>query len=289
MRRSDEALAKALGERAEGYLSLSNEETCKRKYFARKSEFYQKIMNDGYVFNPYIHRRWLPAQYSRIKNKVSLDYLRDILHIDYIYYLIVDEINKLYTLSKYDKEAYYERKSFFTIDVCKEVLLAYYEGLKNSLTTSLYNVGGQREFDYFVFPSSMTTVTTMKLLRGLDGKIYSKQETEKTDEIICKEINKQVDSIKEADTYAELRFIIKKSIFNGKKIRYTSYPRTEVPTCFYEAFWKSGAYYSIKHKIMFEHRTLNEKSGIEGCTFLRELLDEGVDPKKLHDIYMEME
>lgn len=33
--------------------------------FAKKSKFYKKIMQDGYFYNPYVHRRWLPYQFMR--------------------------------------------------------------------------------------------------------------------------------------------------------------------------------------------------------------------------------
>ena len=33
--------------------------------FGKNSQFYKQEMSDGHIFNPYIHRRWLPAQFRR--------------------------------------------------------------------------------------------------------------------------------------------------------------------------------------------------------------------------------
>ena len=39
--------------------------TAMEQFFGKNSKFYKQIMADGNIFNPYIHRRFLPAQFRR--------------------------------------------------------------------------------------------------------------------------------------------------------------------------------------------------------------------------------
>lgn len=288
MRRTDEMLAKALGGQAGAYPSLSNAPVYERKNFAENSVFYGQLMEDGYVFNPYIHRRWLPVQYNNLKDKISLEYLKENLKIDYIYNLVVEEIKKLYTLSKYDVDAYNERKEFFTIDICKEFLLSYCTGFRKSLNvySRIVRTGG--EFLYFNFPESMVRERKVVLKYNFKGEVYEAVEDTYTDRLILQEIDQYEKRIRNSDTYAELKFAIQKSIFGKNKLRAYISPITIIPYSFYEAFWKSGAYYSIKHKIMFEHKELDGKTGASAYQELRNLLCNGVCAEELHELYLNM-
>ena len=57
------------------YFSKSNLLDCDTDEvkFAKKSDLYNKIMLDGNVFNPYIHRRFLPHQYIHLIEQYSGD------------------------------------------------------------------------------------------------------------------------------------------------------------------------------------------------------------------------
>lgn len=100
------------------------------KAFAENSHWYKKIMKDGHVFNPYVHRRWLPYQFMnniywkrRWNGGVHVgyvdfvrDYIADCENFDRypsIYEKLEKEANALYTLYKKDKKAYMERKAAF--------------------------------------------------------------------------------------------------------------------------------------------------------------------------------
>lgn len=129
----------------------------------------------------------------------------------------------------------------------------------------------------------------MELVETMGGGVGTIEKTEITDKLIKEEINKYMKRLRKSDTYIELRLAIKEfTLFNRNKIVSTSFPCTVVPDCFYEAFWKAGAYYSIKHKIMFEHKSLDGKFGREGCDALRKLLDNGTSAQELHEFYMKM-
>ena len=86
-------------------------------------------MEDGHVFNPYIHRRWLPYQFMNSVYWVRQYYAETIGYAKilereltignnvgnwkYMYDKFGKELNALYTLSKRDKKAYKERWAAF--------------------------------------------------------------------------------------------------------------------------------------------------------------------------------
>lgn len=99
------------------------------KAFAENSYLYRKIMEDGHVFNPYIHRRWLPYQFMNAVHWTRQYYAETIGYVKmlekelmlgnnvdnwkYMYDKFGKELNALYTLSKRDKKAYKERWAAF--------------------------------------------------------------------------------------------------------------------------------------------------------------------------------
>lgn len=99
------------------------------KAFAENSYFYKKVMEDGHVFNPYVHRRWLPYQFMNAIYWRRQYYIGGVTYDEmfekeliksgdsdnwkHMYEKLEKEINALYTLSKRDKRAYKERWAAF--------------------------------------------------------------------------------------------------------------------------------------------------------------------------------
>ena len=283
MRRTDEVLMEALGDKANEYMSLSNVPVYEKKNFAKTSKFYGQIMDDGYVFNPYIHRRWLPAQYEREKEDMCLSFLRDKIDTKYAYHVMRDEISKMYTLFTYDKDAFEERKKFFTLDTCKEFLISYCEGIKYSIFQNSYNLWLGGEFENFYILIDYKVAVDKIVREGADIKFQSVVSDYKFRELI--EIIK--DRINKSSGYGELWLVINKYPLNLVPCK-SSIQFTEIPNSFLEAYWKAGAYYSIKNNLMFKKGKIDGKSGTQGCEHLRSLLDNGISAQELHDIYMNM-
>lgn len=110
-------------------LSMQNILGYKCKSFGENSHWYKQIMEDGHVFNPYIHRRWLPHQfmdkvYWGVGYNPEFDYwdmidtyvreMNNTYNFHYIYQKLLKELNAQYTLHKRDKKAYEERKAAFS-------------------------------------------------------------------------------------------------------------------------------------------------------------------------------
>ena len=76
--------------------------------FGENSQFYKKVMADGNIYNPYIHRRWLPAQFRRIIMKVGCDHISDYVRTNYDWQYVIrflkEEAAKLALLEKRDPQ-----------------------------------------------------------------------------------------------------------------------------------------------------------------------------------------
>ena len=288
---TEERMQQVLGEDAQQYAALRNKSTYKEAHFAGSSKFYEQIMADGEIFNPYIHRRWLPGQYAHIVECVKIgcpkyntmeEYFKWMYDTKYCVKYATSEIYKLYILRSYSKKAYTERSKFFTIEVLREILKTWVDNVINRVTNVLagFNYAPMHLFIY-------------------DQKIFAEQEL--TNVIIDKYIQRK--KVNKYDAYlSDLKTIsmyLEKvnNIFDLKKIvdkmlrregsRQIPVPLKDsfrVPDSFYEAFWKSGAYYSIKSKIMTSENS-NAGSDLKD---LRQLLDNGTTAKEFHEIYLKM-
>lgn len=88
-------------------------------FFGKHSKFYKQTMADGYTFNPYIHRRFLPSQFRRNMRVAGYDgivqYVRTHYDWNYVTRFLCDECRKLVMLERRDREAFAERRRFFTL------------------------------------------------------------------------------------------------------------------------------------------------------------------------------
>lgn len=98
-------------------------------FFGKKSKFYKQTMADGYIFNPFIHRRFLPAQFRRNIRAAGYDgiesYVRTHYDWNYVVRFLREECRKLAMLERRDKEAFTERRRFFTVDDMQAILQDY--------------------------------------------------------------------------------------------------------------------------------------------------------------------
>ena len=125
------------GVKTKDYPSLNIENILREKghAFGKKSRFYKQIMQDGFVFNPYVHRRWLPYQFldcakdiyilEGLQRAVSFsEFSSGLITKIYAYCGCLGSVEVLERekevqeiLSKRDRQAYIERKSAFDVTV----------------------------------------------------------------------------------------------------------------------------------------------------------------------------
>lgn len=277
MRSKDMEMVNALGERSQKYFSLMNYQAVERN-FGENSQFYKKVMKDGHVFNPYIHRRWLPSQFVHIwksyKTKAARINHAKILTVEYHIRLITDEVQKQATLYKYDKEAYYERSKFYTFDLMRHVLEQH--------MCSIYSYLVDVSYMYF---------------RGVYLQKYNKHnfDTDIFEAKLMEDIESTRDKISKAKDIIELDYVVRNTVIGNNNTGSNiftltgqgAYSRGKTPITYYGglnmdttheicvAYDKAGAYYTIKYMLMFCYKKYKGCSEERGLKILREDLEDG--------------
>ena len=283
---TEERMQQVLGEDAQQYAALRNKSTYKEAHFAGSSKFYEQIMADGEIFNPYIHRRWLPGQYAHIVECVKIgcpkyntmeEYFKWMYDTKYCVKYATSEIYKLYILRSYSKKAYTERSKFFTIEVLREILKTWVDNVINRVTNVLAG------FDYtpsFLFVYGKMVMSEQVLTNVIiDNRIERKNVN--TYDTYLSDLRTSSTQLENVNNIFDLKKIVDKLT---RRITSPLKDSFQVPDSFYEAFWKSGAYYSIKSKIMTSE---NSNAGSD-LRDLRQLLDNGTTAKEFHEIYLRM-
>ena len=102
-----------------------------------------QIIEDGYVRNTKLHRRFVMAQMFQMLNFESYygmyhgytDCLKIAYGYDYTFKMMLDEVKVLSKLEVKDYESFKERSHFFTKEVIMEVMKDYIEKLKKYVET----------------------------------------------------------------------------------------------------------------------------------------------------------
>ena len=195
--------------------------------YAKNSALHNKIMMDGNVFNPYIHRRFLPHQYIKMIEQyegcINNAIMREYTH-GYVLKYMLKEVKTLATLLRIDRKTFRERSRFFTYDVVYSTVKDFVEIMKKKFKdrTVYYDSG-------FGF---LNLAEIKKLL------------------FECDEI---LNKIVSANSYSKLYEILSESrVYEVMtKAGYYSYNDNRSQK-WINAFKASGAYYTMKHLIMFE-------------------------------------
>ena len=227
--------------------------------YAKKSSLYNKIMMDGNVFNPYIHRRFLPHQYINMYERYGGFNIRNIIgheySCNYALKYLEKEIKTLSMLLKYDKKTFRERSRFFTYDVI-------YNTLSSCANKILSKIDGRNSF----YQSSVGWLDKRKI----EELIY--------------DIKLLLNKTMQANNYMKLYEIISNNkVFNiMKKFNYTDRVNSMLNKWTY-AFIASGAYYTMKHLIMFEGYLFRpDQTQLEAMKELESTINNTVDADALH-------
>lgn len=115
---------------AEIKVTLPNGNVCiqdvlKEPELGKKSKFFEKIMSDGVVFNPYLHRRFIAAQFlSMMRKDLNVDrQIKENYTYMYSVAYTLKELNKLVFCMK--GEDFEERSLFFSPERIVTILIDY--------------------------------------------------------------------------------------------------------------------------------------------------------------------
>ena len=136
--------------------------------FGKNSQFYKQEMSDGHIFNPYIHRRWLPAQFRRNIREAGYngiyDYVKRCYNWNYVVRFLKQECWKLAMLQRRDPEAFRERSVFFKLDDMRVILGEYVLVIKNMLSEAERNL--ERNNSYYSRNNQQTHIYIYGILSG---------------------------------------------------------------------------------------------------------------------------
>lgn len=191
------------------------------------------IIEDGYVRNTKLHRRWVMAQMFHMLNYKSYDGRKKGYNealkrfgIKYEFDMMLEEIRVLGKLEVKDKETFLERSHFFTKDVVAQTMTDYVAELKKYVEK---------------LPDKNCKGIPYKRVKGknifvadLQKKIYSPLEIE-------------ISRLKYVSSYNEMYRLVRRFMTQMIALPYDT-PKSKA---WIDAYKGEGAFYTLKNLIMF--------------------------------------
>ena len=192
-----------------------------------------QIIEDGYVRNTKLHRRFVMAQMFQGLNYVSWDKKKTGYNewlkrfgIKYEFEMMLEEIRVLGKLEERDRDTFVERVHFFTKDVIVKTMEDYIVELKKHIDT---------------MPEKKCKKVPYKRINGnnifvedIDKKIYSPLRSE-------------IHTMKYAGTYNQIYRIVRNFMSKMISIPYSA-PKSKA---WIDAYKGEGAFYTLKNLVMF--------------------------------------
>lgn len=230
---------------------------------AKNNPIAEQIIEDGYVRNTKLHRRFVMAQMFQMLNYVSWDgeycgyndCLKRMYGYDYTLKMMLDEVKVLSKLEVRDNESFMERSHFFTKNVVIAVMEDYLEKLQKY-------VDGLAEHKCKGIPYKKVKGNNI-FVDDLNKKLYYP-------------IKSDISRMKYAKNYTEMYKILNSFMRNMIRLPY----KTDKSKDWIDAYKGAGAYYTLKNMVMFHdcavpvYRTNKIVSGIEAVDYLNVVLDE---------------
>ena len=202
----------------------------------KKDPIAEHILEDGYVRNTKLHRRFVMAQMFNMLNYVSYDgkyagyndCLKRMYGYKYTFDMMLDEVKVLSKLEVRDKETFDERKHFFTKNVISKVIEDYVKKLDKYINT---------------LPTHKCKGVPYKRIKGKN--------------VFCADLEKKyylpalldASYIGTAKNYTEVYKILNKFTKNMINLPYNT-PKSKE---WIDAYKGEGAYYTLKNLIMFHN------------------------------------
>lgn len=193
----------------------------------------QEIIEDGYVRNTRLHRRFVMAMMFQALNYKSYDGRREgynewlkMRGLKYSFDMMLEEIRVLGKLEARDQETFIERSHFFTKNVISKVMADYIEELKKYVET---------------LPNKKCKGVPYKRIKGNDVFVADLQKK------VYAPFERDVNRLKYASNYNEMYSIVR--AFMNKMI-HLPYD-TSKSKAWIDAYKGEGAFYTLKNLVMF--------------------------------------
>lgn len=236
--------------------------------WAKNSRFYKSVMQDGNIFNPYIHRRWLPAQFNRLihiashqSNKLSgfnlIVYFNSNWRVNSLIQNTVKEIHLLSFLEYRDRIAFGERNLIYSLEICKAILADYGEWICDIVGRLPNNTVVARKRGMWY-----RALQVFNFCKNVIEDIATKNSYRELSEFLnnCKLIELK---------FEEVYYHICSQIYVNNPMKSGKFDKAM------NAYILAGAYYSLKSYYMFDKL---ERSTVK-CQIIRNELEDGKDWK----------
>ena len=243
-------------------ITLSINENGEPMFVNENNQILNQIIEDGYVRNTRLHRRFVMAQMFQMLNfqswKRSQNGYNDYLKIKYAYHytftMMLEEVRVLSKLEVRDYDTFKERVHFFDKEVIIEIMKDYIEKLKKYVND---------------LPNHKCKGVPYKKIKGtnifttdLDKKLYSPL------------VNK-VKVIKHAKNYTEIYKVLNSFMKIMIKLPYET-PKSKA---WIDAYKGAGAFYTMKNLLAFHGCFIETENGIKlygvkAVKFIETKLDE---------------
>jgi len=256
---------------------LNDVDNADKNHWAENSQFYGKEIC-GYAYNPYMIRRFLPAQFNQLMLKYNYNVHKGITK-DYSYMYSItytlEEVRKLIMLKKRDKIAYDERKNVFTVVKCRQIFVDYINNVIANLN---------KDINDFVSYSKVGKEYNCGV-KGY-GWIHAGVVAEK---IVNHKVVKYLQKTPEFEkVFADLEMLKQKlARCMTYECIYELMPKKDlikVPAeqkksrAFMDCFIKAGSYYTLKQQLMFnENLSFRRLTGRAAVAELRRELERGTE------------
>ena len=209
-------------------------------------EIFNNIIEDGYVRNTKLHRRFVMAQMFHMLNYVSYDgkykgyndCLNRMYGYEYTLKMMTEEVRVLSKLELRDKDSFAERSHFFTKEVVMAVLEDYLEKLKVYVEA---------------LPNKNCKGIPYKRIKGknifnadIDKKVYAP-------------VRNYIFRIRYAKNYSEIYRELEAFMRNHIKLSYD----TAKSKVWIDAYKGEGAFYTLKNLVMFHNCVI--MNGYKNC------------------------
>ena len=192
-----------------------------------------QIIEDGYVRNTKLHRRFVMAQMFQGLNYVSWDKKRTGYNewlknfgIKYEFEMMLDEIRVLGKLEERDRDTFVERAHFFTKDVIMKTMEDYVVELKKHIDA---------------MPSKNCKGIPYKRIKGDNIFVVD------IDKKICAPLRNEIGGVKWAKNYNDIYKIVRSFMRKMISIPYSA-PKSKA---WIDAYKGEGAFYTLKNLVMF--------------------------------------
>lgn len=220
-----------------------------------------QIINDGYVRNTKLHRRFVMAQMFHGLNFKSWDGRKEgynewlkRFNIKYEFDMMLEEIRVLSKLEARDAETFIERSHFFTKDVITATMNDYIKELKDYIDK---------------LPNKKCKGIPYKRIKGQDVFVADLEKK------VYSTFKRNVNKIKYASNYKEIYIIVKSFVDEMIALPYNT-PKSKA---WIDAYKGEGAFYTLKNLVMFHGCGIkvdkyDVKFGSSAVMFLADKLDE---------------